>query len=73
MRASRWSALFACASLFLIAPASAQSVKAGVDAWQRGDYVGAVAIWRPLAEAGDADAASTWARLTASAAASSST
>jgi uncharacterized protein len=56
MRASRWSALFACASLFLIAPASAQSVKAGVDAWARGDYVGAVAIWRPLAEAGDADA-----------------
>jgi TPR repeat protein len=37
-------------------PASAQSVKAGIDAWQRGDYVNAVAIWRPLAEAGDADA-----------------
>jgi TPR repeat protein len=40
----------------LAAPASAQSVKAGIDAWQRGDYAGAVAIWRPLAEAGDADA-----------------
>ena len=45
-----------CASLLLAAPAAAQSVKAGIDAWQRGDYVGAVAIWRPLAEAGDADA-----------------
>ena len=31
-------------------------MKAGIDAWQRGDYVGAVAIWRPLAEAGDPDA-----------------
>ena len=38
------------------APLSAQSVKAGIDAWQRADYEGAVAIWRPLAEKGDADA-----------------
>jgi uncharacterized protein len=37
-------------------PLSAQSVKAGIDAWQRSDYAGAVAIWRPLAEKGDADA-----------------
>src|SRR5690242_10708846 len=35
---------------------SAQSVKAGIDAWQRSDYSGAVTIWRPLAEKGDADA-----------------
>jgi TPR repeat protein len=35
---------------------SAQSVKAGIDAWQRADYAGAVAIWRPLATKGDADA-----------------
>jgi uncharacterized protein len=35
---------------------SAQSVKAGIDAWQRSDYSAAVAIWRPLAEKGDADA-----------------
>ena len=56
MRACRWSAILACASLLLAAPAAAQSVKAGIDAWQRGDYVGAVAIWRPLAEAGDPDA-----------------
>ena len=38
-------------------PASAQSVRAGIDAWQKGDTAGAVAIWRPLADAGDADAA----------------
>jgi hypothetical protein len=39
------------------APVSAQSVKAGIEAWQRADYAAAVAIWRPLAEKGDADAA----------------
>jgi TPR repeat protein len=38
-------------------PAAAQSVRAGIDAWQKGDTTGAVAIWRPLAEKGDADAA----------------
>ena len=38
-------------------PLSAQSVKAGVEAWQRTDYAGAVAIWRPLADKGDPDAA----------------
>ena len=38
-------------------PASAQSVRAGIDAWQKGDATGAVAIWRPLADRGDADAA----------------
>ena len=57
MRVFRWCAIFACATLSLGAPASAQSVKAGIDAWARGDYVNAVAIWRPLADAGDADAA----------------
>jgi TPR repeat protein len=38
-------------------PALAQSVKAGIEAWQKADYSGAVAIWRPLAEQGDSDAA----------------
>lgn len=38
------------------APLSAQSVQAGTDAWARGEYAAAVAIWRPLAEKGDADA-----------------
>lgn len=39
------------------APGHAQSVRAGIEAWQRADYAQAAAIWRPLAEAGDADAA----------------
>jgi TPR repeat protein len=38
-------------------PAAAQSVRAGIDSWQKGDTAGAVAIWRPLADKGDADAA----------------
>ena len=42
--------LGACAT-----PAMAD-VKAGVDAWSRGEYQKAVAEWRPLATAGDADA-----------------
>ena len=40
----------------LSSPASAQSVKAGIEAWQRADYATAVTIWRPLAVHGDADA-----------------
>src|SRR5688572_28949032 len=36
--------------------ASPSDVKAGVDRWARGDYAGAIAQWRPLAEAGNADA-----------------
>lgn len=42
---------------FAALPASAQSVRAGIEAWQKGDAAGAVGIWRPLAEKGDADAA----------------
>src|SRR5215211_6729373 len=41
----------------ITAPAPAQSVRAGIEAWQKADYAAAVAIWRPLAEKGDADAA----------------
>src|SRR5215210_6999141 len=41
----------------ITAPAPAQSVRAGIEAWQKSDYATAVAIWRPLAEKGDADAA----------------
>jgi cell division septation protein DedD len=37
-------------------PAAAQSVRAGIEAWQKGDAAAAVAIWRPLADQGDADA-----------------
>lgn len=43
-------------SLLASAPVCAQSVKAGIDAWQRADYGTAAAIWRPLAEKGDPDA-----------------
>jgi len=39
----------------LAAPAMAD-VKAGVDAWQRGEYAAAIKEWRPAAIAGDADA-----------------
>jgi len=39
------------------APLSAQSVRSGIEAWQKADYSAAVAIWRPLADKGDADAA----------------
>ena len=46
----------AVALIWAASPLAAQSVKAGIDAWQRSDYSGAVAIWRPLAEKGDADA-----------------
>ena len=38
------------------APLAAQTVKDGADAWQRGDYPKAVAIWIPLATKGDAEA-----------------
>ncbi|QAY79244.1 SPOR domain-containing protein [Sphingosinicella sp. BN140058] len=31
-------------------------VKQGIDAWQKGDYGGAVRTWRPIADAGNADA-----------------
>lgn len=37
------------------APATT-SVGAGVEKWRAGDYAAAVAIWRPFADAGDADA-----------------
>jgi len=41
----------------LAAPAAGQSVRAGIEAWQKGDTTAATAIWRPLADKGDADAA----------------
>jgi TPR repeat protein len=46
-------------SLAICVPAKAQtpSVKAGVEAWQAGDYGRATGLWRVLAEKGDADAA----------------
>jgi cell division septation protein DedD len=52
-----WRIVASTAVCALAAPASGQSVKAGIDAWQKGDYASAISAWRPLAEAGDADAA----------------
>ena len=46
----------AAMAALLSVPVSAQSVKAGIEAWQRADYASAVEIWRPFAEKGDADA-----------------
>ncbi|WP_294252262.1 SPOR domain-containing protein [uncultured Sphingomonas sp.] len=52
------AALLLLASLGLSAPALAQdaAVKAGVEAYNRGDYAGALLAWRPAAEKGDPDA-----------------
>ncbi len=46
------------AAAYLQAPkaASVGDVQGGVEAWQRGDFAGAVGRWRPLADKGDADA-----------------
>ncbi|APR53302.1 sporulation protein [Sphingomonas koreensis] len=54
MRKISWAILLAAAAL-PGAPALAD-VKAGVDAWQRGDYKKALAEWRGPAAKGDADA-----------------
>jgi TPR repeat protein len=55
----RFSLIIAVTSAFLASAsaAAAPTVKAGVEAWQKGDHAGAVAIWRNLADKGDADAA----------------
>ena len=39
------------------APASAQTVREGITAWQKGEFGAAVETWKPLAAAGNADAA----------------
>ena len=53
----RTRGILCIAFLVLAAPVAAQSVGDGIDAWQKGDFAAAVKIWRPLAEAGDPDAA----------------
>lgn len=59
MNCRRFRLLAALTAAVALAPAAAEAttVRAGIEAWQRSDYAGAVAIWRPLAEKGDADAA----------------
>ncbi|MGZ8287406.1 MAG: SPOR domain-containing protein [Allosphingosinicella sp.] len=63
MHFSGRSLLAACAATALLllgaqagVGAAPSDVKAGVDRWVRGDYAGAIAQWRPLADAGNADA-----------------
>lgn len=57
MRNTGWIAgAVLAASLAGATPAAAQNVKAGVDAWGRGDFNAAVTQWRGPAVAGDADA-----------------
>ena len=46
----------AALSLFIASAPALADTKAGVDAWNRGDFVAAVAEWRAAAIAGDADA-----------------
>lgn len=48
--------LAAAAGAIMAAPAMAQSVEAGIAAWQAGNHEEAVRQWRPLADRGDADA-----------------
>ena len=54
---TRWSGI-ACALLagLVLAGAAAGDFYAGLDAYDRGDFAGALRAWRPLAEAGDASA-----------------
>jgi TPR repeat protein len=53
----RIAAAIAIAVLSTAGSAQVLTVKSGVEAWQRGDHQAAAAIWRNLAEKGDADAA----------------
>ena len=48
--------LCALAPALLLAHPAMADVKAGVDAWSRGDFPAAVHEWQPLADKGDADA-----------------
>lgn len=50
------ASMLAAPALAAPAAAPAASVKDGVDAWEGGNYQRAVAIWRPIALAGDPDA-----------------
>lgn len=48
--------VLALATVVLAAAPALADVKAGVDAWSRGDYKAAIEQWRPAAIAGDPDA-----------------
>ena len=48
--------LLAAASAAMIVSPAVADVRAGIEAWQRGDYAAAVKQWEPDAKAGDPDA-----------------
>ena len=56
MHAGRMIGAAALAVMLGLGSPALADVKAGVDAWQQGDYARAIAEWRPLAQAGDPDA-----------------
>ena len=57
MRNFMTTTLLACVlSLCPVAPGSAGQIEDGASAFERGDYVTALLLWRPLAEQGDAKA-----------------
>ena len=53
----RWLILLSAVAAAISASPATATVKAGVEAWQKGEHERAVAIWRGLAAQGDADAA----------------
>jgi uncharacterized protein len=53
---SRFTVMLAAVVLARPASAAEPTVKAGVEAWQRGEHAAAVALWQPLAGKNDADA-----------------
>ena len=55
-KAHRSIAPLLCTALFLVSAPAWADVKAGVDAWGRGDYQTAISEWRGPADKGDADA-----------------
>lgn len=44
-------------AMALVPSGAPASVKAGIEAWQKGDHARAIAVWRELAAKGDSDAA----------------
>ncbi len=52
----RWATMMLAAVVMLVAAPAWADFKAGVEAYQRGDYATALTEFRPLAQQGDADA-----------------
>jgi TPR repeat protein len=52
----RLLAVSGAAAILLGASSASADIQAGIAAWDREDFVGAIREWRPLAERGDADA-----------------